>query len=871
MIVQRACNLILLIALLSVLLTVLYPSGHAQAYFHYSRKIDPILARKISCSPNKNIYIIIVLKNQPQYEISKTVKRKYLKELNKLTIPMRRLNATSLKLLHQIADEALEGKLSMADVEKATTKITGISLERVHETFLKIEPILNKVRKEIYWRTRALIEEEQELVAEAIRKCSGKILYKFTVINAISAILPGNKIPEIARLEVIKKIYWDAPLRLFLDHSVKAINAPIFWENGYRGEGIEVEVIDTGIDKNHPALRGKVVAEKSFWSNSTDDKYNHGTHVAGIICSTDDLYRGVAPAALLVNAKIFDAENRTSALLAAAEWGAVLLNDTVEVINTSLGSRITADGQSPVSIFADSLIYNYDVIWVTAAGNEGPHSYSISVPGDAYNIITVGAVDDKDTDQRYDDEVAYFSSRGPTSDGRIKPDVVAPGVNIVSCSARWDSGGAAFFAASGTSMATPHVAGASALLAEYFIATRGFYSPLYVKAVLAYSADPMKYSKPSNTVGFGYINLASAWALKDVAVSYLVNKSTPLLFRASFVKGQRTLMLVFWPRVCEQYTDINVKMFNVYTGELIYESSNIRDNFELIDITTNESTMYLIEIINDNGVGDQVPLVIFTSLELKEASIPGVSLLPYVENITMTDSESKVVKFGIRNTGSYPVFNVTIDVHTSSSFINIVNIGHGNFPKLNPKETLNFSLFIQPVDIGEASINITCMYHFLDLSFTYSKTVTVSVVDDDTKPPEIKVLEVQTPSVLEILLLGKKFMVKFKVTDESGVAEVYVRYKISKGEYSDWLICKKISENIYVFEISASTLKSHLGEKVYIQFRAIDMDNDRPGDNLEVTSQEYSFQLSTLSYEYLILASIIVVIALIVALRRLRR
>ncbi len=871
MIVQRALNLILLTILLSMLPTALYSSGHVQAYMQYSEKIDSILAKKILNSPGKSIYVIIMLKNQPQYEISKAVKRKYLRKLNELTIPTRKLNASSLKLLHQIAGKALRGELSIADVEKATAEITGVSFEKVHETFLKIEPILNKVRKEIYWRTRVLIEEEQELVAEAVRKCSGKVLYKFTVINAISAVLPGDKIYEITKLDIVEKIYWDAPLKLFLDHSVKAINAPTFWENGYHGEGIEVEVIDTGIDKNHPALRGKVVAEKSFWSNDTDDKYNHGTHVAGIICSTDSLYKGVAPAALLVNAKIFDAENRTSALLAAAEWGAVLLNDTVEVINTSLGSRVTADGQSPVSIFADSLIYNYDVVWVTAAGNDGPHGCSISVPGDAYNIITVGAVDDKDTDQRYDDEVAHFSSRGPTSDGRVKPDVVAPGVNIISCSANWDSGGAAFLVASGTSMATPHVAGASALLVEYFIATRGFYSPLYVKAVLAYSADPMKYSKPSNTVGFGYINLASAWALKDTAVSYLVNKSIPLLFKANFGKGQRVLMLVFWQRVCEQYTDINVKIFNARTGELVYKSPNTRDNFELVDVTIKESATYLIEIVNDNDVGDEIPLVIFTSLELREASIPKVTFLSYMENTTITDSESKVLKLGMKNTGAFSVFNISISIHTDSPFISMVNIDHESFPELGPGETLNISLTIQPKDIGEASINVTCTYLFLDLFFTCSSIVRVSVVDDDAEPPQVEVLEVQSPSMLEIFLFGKKFMVKFKVTDESGVAEVYVRYKIGNGGYSDWLTCRKLSEDIYVFEIPASTLKSHLGEKIYLQFKAVDMDNDRPGDSLEIISEEYSFQLSTLSYEYLTLALIIVAIALITALRRLRR
>ena len=265
----------------------------------------------------------------------------------------------------------------------------------------------------------------------------------------------------------IKKIWLDGKGRVLLDQSVPQIGAPAAWKAGYTGKGIKVAVLDTGIEMTHPDLKTRVVGAKNFTSDPAGDKYGHGTHVASIIAGTaaasKGKYKGVAPDAQLLDGKVCDGEGNCdeSAVIAAMEWAAV--EQKAKVVNISLGWPDTPE-VNPMEQAVNRLTAQTGTLFVVAAGNEGPDARTVDSPGSADAALTVGAVDKKD-------QPAEFSSQGPRiGDGAIKPDVTAPGVDIVAARAKGgeigEPVGQYYLSLSGTSMATPHVVGAAALLAQ---------------------------------------------------------------------------------------------------------------------------------------------------------------------------------------------------------------------------------------------------------------------------------------------------------------------------------------------------------------------------------------------------------------------
>ncbi|MFF3878370.1 S8 family serine peptidase [Streptomyces sp. NPDC001978] len=269
----------------------------------------------------------------------------------------------------------------------------------------------------------------------------------------------------------IASVWLDAVVKPSLDVSVPQIGGPQAWQAGFDGTGTRIAVLDTGIDTTHPDLAGKVVAEHNF-TNSADssDHFGHGTHVASIAAGTgaksDGKYKGVAPGASLLNGKVLDdtGSGDTSGIIAGMEWAVA---EKANVVNLSLGASDEA-GIDPLEEAVNRLSAETGTLFVVAAGNNGDQGPgTISTPGSADAALTVGAVDKQD-------HLASFSSTGPrVGDSGIKPDLTAPGVDIAAAEAK-DSllAGVAthvadgYMSLSGTSMATPHVAGAAAILAQ---------------------------------------------------------------------------------------------------------------------------------------------------------------------------------------------------------------------------------------------------------------------------------------------------------------------------------------------------------------------------------------------------------------------
>ncbi|MGW7681454.1 S8 family peptidase [Kribbella sp. NPDC054772] len=265
----------------------------------------------------------------------------------------------------------------------------------------------------------------------------------------------------------VGKIWLDGKIKPVLDKSVPQIGAPDAWKAGYEGSGVNVAVLDTGVDANHPDLAGKVKESQDFSGSpsGTEDHFGHGTHVAATIAGTGaaagGTRKGVAPKADLLVGKVLgdDGYGYDSWIIAGMEWAAA---EGAKVVNMSLGGEAT-DGTDPLSQAVNDITAQTGTLFVVAAGNEGQDE-SVGTPGAAASALTVGAVD-------RNDQLAEFSSRGPRlGDSGLKPEITAPGVDIIAARAAGtvmgDPVDELYTAASGTSMATPHVAGAAALLAQ---------------------------------------------------------------------------------------------------------------------------------------------------------------------------------------------------------------------------------------------------------------------------------------------------------------------------------------------------------------------------------------------------------------------
>jgi serine protease AprX len=251
--------------------------------------------------------------------------------------------------------------------------------------------------------------------------------------------------------------------------------------DGLTGSGIGVAVIDSGIDA-HPDFDGRLTRPQGY---PTADNYGHGTHVAGIVggggAASNGAYQGVAPGVQLIDLNITDEYGMAyeSDVINALQW----VNENKElynirVVNMSLNSTLeNSYHESPLSAASEIVWFN-GVTVVASVGNKGPgggHNTSKTAPANDPFLIVVGASDEHDTADRLDDQIGAFSSFGITYDGYLRPNLVAPGFNIVSAlsaDSSWDEEAphrvdGQYIHLSGTSMAAPLVAGVAALILEH--------------------------------------------------------------------------------------------------------------------------------------------------------------------------------------------------------------------------------------------------------------------------------------------------------------------------------------------------------------------------------------------------------------------
>ncbi|HYH01679.1 MAG TPA: S8 family peptidase [Bacillota bacterium] len=324
-------------------------------------------------------------------------------------------------------------------------------------------------------KSRLIVElnrRKTDRIYSIIDSNQGKINRELRIIPSLAIELPNCCLEQLARSQFVKKIWYDARVKVCLDVAVPAIGGAAVHQMGFSGDGVVVAVIDTGIAP-HPDL---IIPENRIlaWHNLVNDHSHpyddngHGTHVAGIIAgnghSSGGRFCGVAPKARLIGIKALDSEGSgtLSTVISGIEW--CLKNRTVfniRIINLSIGALAQESYRSDPLCRATSAAWKEGIVVCAAAGNEGPDTGTINTPGINPPIITVGNSNDQQTLIGDDDWLNQTSSRGPTIDNISKPDLLAPGTKITSLWVKKN-----YKTLTGTSMATPMVSGASALILE---------------------------------------------------------------------------------------------------------------------------------------------------------------------------------------------------------------------------------------------------------------------------------------------------------------------------------------------------------------------------------------------------------------------
>jgi serine protease AprX len=410
---------------------------------------------------------------------------------------------------------------------------------------LHIQPLLlDMARKDPGQIVQVIVQQaDQSGVAKTTAiGLGGQVSRDLTLINAFVVTLNAGSVMKLAANSHVRHISLDAPVTStactgdcisgtnLTNAYVKAVGADKVWNMATprQGKGIGVAVVDSGInyqtDLYTPSGANRVVTSVRYntdYNQTTFDNYGHGSAIAGVIGgngrTSNGKYIGIAPQVNIINVKVSNDDGRatTSNVVDGLQW--VYNNRTaynIRVVNLSFNSSVANSyNQDPLDAAVEVLWFNKIVV-VVSAGNNG--SATLYPPANDPFVITVGAADDKGTTSISDDTVATFSAYGNTANAVTKPDLVAPGRNIISLignvngiipaghpANKVDSN---YFRMSGTSMAAPVVSGAVALLLE----DEPNLSPDQVKYRLMATANKNWAGYNSTKAGAGYIDVYAA-------------------------------------------------------------------------------------------------------------------------------------------------------------------------------------------------------------------------------------------------------------------------------------------------------------------------------------------------------------------------
>ena len=456
-----------------------------------------------------------------------------------------------------------------------------------------VDKILLQMKGRILSETQAASAAAQQALTSRATAVGATDVRSFTIANMLTARVPASAISALATDPLVANISVDRLLVAKVVYGTPSLGSASYWNSGFTGAGQTVGVIDTGVDASHPAFGGVANVSGAVFHgtaqtaggycdnpSSVDDLNGHGTHVAGIIASRGQAgwttHQGVAKGSRIVNLKAgfrgCDGGGYMfwSDMAAALQYG--WFYTPAYTFNLSFGSDY-APADTAEAQFIDDMIATYGFVLTISTGNSGPANLNVGTPALAWNAIAVGAMDDRNTTARADDALASYSSRGPTSDGRYKPDVTAPGSDILSTRHDWEGTNPDFVSFHGTSMAAPAVSGAAALMRQTGLATPA------IRALLINSADGNGWNRDT---GYGYVNLGAAKTSSSSFTAAVAPRASQY-YVGTLSSGALKATLT-WDRYFSSATwymnDLDLHLWSRTTGAFLASSASVAQNTE---------------------------------------------------------------------------------------------------------------------------------------------------------------------------------------------------------------------------------------------------------------------------------------------------
>lgn len=415
----------------------------------------------------------------------------------------------------------------------------------------KVQPQLLQAAVEKPQQLVAVIVQKKgqtERVEQQVAKQGGKVTQSLSIINAFAAEMTAQAAIELSQMDAVRWVSLDAKVTSsacaqcvdtasLANSYIYSIRADKAWNNSpyLQGKDVGIAVVDSGVNPSGDLYTNmgvnRQVANVYFntdYNQNTSDGYGHGTHISSVAAGdgsdSNGKYIGVAPLANIINVKVTndDGSARSSDVISGLQW--ILQNKStynIRVVNISFNSTVDESYHtSPLDAAVEILWFN-NIVVVVSAGNKA--NGVIYPPANDPFVITVGATDDKGSSSLNDDVVTSFSAYGKTTDGFAKPDLVAPGRNIVARLVNTNMGMAqahpsnviaqTYFRMSGTSVSAPMVSGAVAILLQ----SEPTLTPDQIKYRLTTTANKNWTSYNSTKAGSGYLDVFNAVKTKTTA------------------------------------------------------------------------------------------------------------------------------------------------------------------------------------------------------------------------------------------------------------------------------------------------------------------------------------------------------------------
>ncbi|ADI75116.1 S-layer-related duplication domain protein (plasmid) [Methanohalobium evestigatum Z-7303] len=607
------------------------------------------------------------------------------------------LKSRDIELINYIPENGYLVKMEPGS-KKDLQSIDYIQYTSIYKPNYKISPSINKTKNNL---TLTIVTFENIDAQKTLDKINstGTHIIKFGE-NCIRANvnLTGTNISDIAKINSVSWIEEYNRPRILNNDAISIMNVDdTNFIYSLDGSGQTIAIADTGIDTGvddssmHPDLQDSLTGIREY--EDAEDYSGHGTHVAGSVVGdgkkSSGKYRGTAPNTDLYfqslspkDSKYLYPPNPLTELFKDA------YNNGASIHSNSWGHSGNYGSQSSS---VDEFMWNHkDMLILFAAGNSGANQETIISPGNAKNCLTVGASESSDPK-----DVASFSSRGPTEDGRVKPDVVAPGTYINSTRSSYDSDGSGYYTEKhGTSMATPLTAGAAASIRQYYVENSIQPTASLIKTTLINGAHDISSNdnRPNYAQGWGRVDLYNSiktLANGDIHYSQKTNLSTDEIAETKFYVDDSTNPL----RITISWTDypgdpsaskmlINDLDLTVIdpSGDEYYSRSSV-DNVEDVEIQNPEIGRYTVKVKGSNVPQGPQPFSMVTSGSIKTVDVSNIEINP--ENVTAYEDETLSFNADVYDQDgnevelpvNWTITNTTVGVVNETGLFTAKNIG----------------------------------------------------------------------------------------------------------------------------------------------------------------------------------------------------